>query len=94
MFLKDLENYINSQPNLKKIDPSLEYSEDHEEFFVTKTKETYIFVDEVDADTKVDAVRRDVGFAGVEKKFKAGKMNKSGEVVRPDMWIVVVKLNK
>ena len=72
--------------------------EDDEEmsgsFYITKTKETYVYEDEADADEKVDAVRRDNGFAGVEKKYKAGKMNKAGEVVKPEIWTVVAKLNK
>ena len=85
---------------LKCISKSLEgfTIEDDEEmsggFYVVKTKETYVFEDEADADVKVDAARRDPGFAGVEKKYKAGKMNKAGDVVRPETWTVVVKLNK
>ena len=40
----------------------------------------------------VDNVRCDPQFIGVEKKFKRGKVNKAGDVVKPDTWIVVAKL--
>ena len=33
------------------------------------------------------------GFASAVKAFKAGKMNKAGEVVRPETWQVTIKLN-
>ena len=28
-----------------------------------------------------------------EKKFKKGKVNKAGDVVKPDTWLVVAKLS-
>lgn len=94
MNYKDLVNYIDSLDNLKKIEVTIENSEEMDTFYITKTKETYVFEDEQDADVKVDSVRRDTGFAGVEKKYKAGKMNKAGDVVKPETWTVVAKLNK
>jgi hypothetical protein len=91
----NIKDYIDGLENLKKIEITIEDDEEMSgSFYVTKTKETYVYEDESDADVKVDAVRRDVGFAGVEKKYKRGKMNKAGEVVRPETWTVVVKLNK
>ena len=91
----DLANYIDGLQNLRKIELTIEDDEEMSgKFYVTKTKETYVFEDEHDADVKVDAVRQDLGFAGVEKKYKAGKMNKAGEVIRPETWVVVAKLIK
>ena len=91
----DIKDYIDGLDNLKKIEVTIEDDEEMSgSFYITKTKETYVYEDEADADEKVDAVRRDNGFAGVEKKYKAGKMNKAGEVVKPETWTVVAKLNK
>ena len=91
----NIKDYIDSLENLRKIDFTIEDDEEMSgTFYVVKTKETYVYEDESDADAKVDSVRRDVGFAGVEKKYKAGKMNKAGEVTKPETWVVVAKLNK
>lgn len=91
----DIEAYINDLENLKKIDVTIENDEEmNGSFYITKTKETYVFENEEEADAKVDAARRDLGFAGVDKKYKAGKMNKAGDVTKPETWTVVVKLNK
>ena len=91
----EIENYINNLENLRKIEITIEDDEDMSgSFYITKTKETYVYDNENDADVKVDAARRDLGFAGVEKKYKQGKMNKAVEVTKPETWTVVVKLNK
>ncbi len=91
----EIKDYVDSLENLRKIEFTIEDDEEMSGgFYVVKTKETYVFEDEADADIKVDDARRDPGFAGVEKKYKAGKMNKAGDVVRPETWTVVVKLNK
>ena len=72
----NIKDYIDSLENLRKIEFTIEDDEEMSgNFYVVKTKETYVYEDESDADAKVDAVRRDVGFAGVENKYKAGKMN-------------------
>lgn len=89
----DIINYIDELDNLTKIDISIERDE-CDNLYVVKTKETFTFEEEQQADEKVDSVRKDIGFAGVEKKYKAGKMNKAGEVVRPETWVVVAKLNQ
>lgn len=91
----DIKDYIDGLNNLRKIEITVEDDEEMTgSFYITKTKETYVFEDEVDADEKVDEARRNPGFAGVDKKFKQGKVNKAGEVVKPETWTVVVKLNK
>lgn len=89
----EIEAYIDSLPNLTKIDLTVEVDE-YGRYFVSKTKETYVYGTEDEADAKVDEVRLNPGFAGVDRKFKAGKVNKAGEQVRPDAWTVVTKLNK
>ena len=90
----DIESYVNSLKNLTSIEIKIEEDEEVVGFRVVKTKETYVFEDEGEALAKVDAVRQDVGFVGVDKKFKQGKVNRSGEEIRPDTWVVVAKLNK
>ena len=95
MLSKDLEAYIksDSRAELVKIEPKIEVSEETTDYYVTFTKETYHFYDEESADAKISAARTDVGFAGCDKKFKPGKTNKAGDVTRPDIWQVVIKLN-
>lgn len=95
MRYENIKDYIDGLSNLRKIEVTIEDDEEMSgNFYVTKTKETYVYEDEGAADAKVDAARQDLGFAGVDKKFKAGKMNKAGEVTKPETWTVVVKLNK
>lgn len=95
MRYENIKDYIDGLSNLRKIEVTIEDDEEMSgNFYVTKTKETYVFEDESSADEKVDAARRDLGFAGVDKKYKQGKMNKAGEVTKPETWTVVVKLNK
>ena len=91
----NIKDYIDSLENLRKIELTIEDDEEMSgNFYVVKTKETFVYDNETDADAKVDSVRRDVGFAGVEKTYKAGKMNRAGEVTKPETWVVKVKLNK
>lgn len=81
----EIKDYVDSLENLRKIEFTIEDDEEMSGgFYVVKTKETYVFEDEADADRKVDSVRQDPGFAGVEKKYKAGKMNKAGDTVKPE----------
>lgn len=93
MRIEDIQAYVDARPALIKIEITTELGADVAHFVVTKTKETYSFEDEEDADRMVDEVRRDPLFSGVDKKYKAGKLNKAGDVVRPETWIVVAKLN-
>lgn len=91
MIIEDIKDYVDVKPALTKIEIVTEMDEDG--FFrVTKTKETYTFEDELDANKMVDNVRCDPQFIGVEKKFKRGKVNKAGDVIKADTWIVVAKL--
>ena len=91
----DIKDYVDGLENLKKIEITIEDDEEMSgSFYVVKTKETYVFESESEADEKVDSARRDIGFAGVDKTYKPGKMNKAGEVTKPETWVVKVKLNK
>lgn len=91
----EIKDYVDSLEKLRKIEFTIEDDEEMSGgFYVVKTKETYVFEDEADADRKVDSVRQDPGFAGVDKTYKAGKMNKAGEVTKAETWVVKVKLNK
>ena len=89
MRIEDIKEYVDARPALTKIEVTTELGADVTYFMVTKTKETYVFEDEMDADKMVDEIRRNPNFLGVEKKYKAGKMNKAGDVVKPETWTVV-----
>lgn len=95
MILNEVEKYVEDRERegLTKIEIVLEHAETIAGFDVRKTKETYVFTVEEEADRKVNEVRQYPNFAGVEKKFKQGKMNKAGEVTKEDSWVVVVKLS-
>ena len=92
MVIEDIKNYIEVRPTLTKLEVTAEV-DDTGCFSVSKTKETYSFEDELDANRRVDESRREPQFIGVEKKFKKGKVNKAGDVVKPDVWLVVAKLS-
>ena len=92
MHIEDIKEYVDARPALTKIEVTTELGADVTYFIVTKTKETYVFEDESEADRMVDDVRRNPGFLGVDKKYKAGKMNKAGDVVKPETWTVVAKI--
>ena len=94
MKLEQFYDYATSlqSQGLTKIEMTSEMDEAGH-YYVIKTKETYTFAEEDEADAKINDARQDSGFAAAEKKFKAGKINKSGEITRPDTWTVVIKLN-
>lgn len=96
MEYRDITAYIDNraQKGLVKISVDFEdVDNDGSNLFVIKTKETYHFEEEKDADAFIDIMRQENGFVGITKKFKAGKINKAGEMVRPDLFIVTVTLN-
>ncbi|MDY4728661.1 MAG: hypothetical protein SPC26_00770 [Lactobacillus amylovorus] len=92
MRIEDIKEYVDARPALTKIEVTTELGADVTYFIVTKTKETYVFEDESEADRMVDDVRRNPGFLGVDKKYKAGKMNKAGDVVKSETRTVVAKI--
>ena len=92
MVISQIEKYISDRPELTKLEITTELNSELVSFEVTKTKETYVFEDELSADAKVDELRQTLGFIGVEKKYKAGKVNKQGEVTKPETWVVVAKI--
>lgn len=98
MRLEELQIYVaeREKEGLTKIEVTLELEQETsaDVYWVTKTKETFVYGDEDDADMKIDAARQTPGFAGCDKKFKAGKISKkTGEELTPDTYTVVVKLN-
>lgn len=96
MTVKDLNDYIADlkSKGLTKIDFSVEINpDDIDNDFVTKTKETYTLETESDADELIEAAGQTSTCVGHDKKFKQGKVNKQGEITRPDCYIVVLKHN-
>lgn len=91
MRLEDLSGYVAQLDNLTKFEVKTE-DDTVGHLVVTETKETYIYEDEQDADNKINDARQNPLFASATKKFKQGKINKSGEIVRPETWTVVIKL--
>ena len=92
MRIEDIKEYVDARPALTKMEVVAELGTDVDYFLVTKTKETYVFEDESEADRMVDELRLNPNFLGVDKKYKAGKMNKSGDLVKPETRTVVGKL--
>ena len=91
MRLEDLSSYVAQLDNLTKFEVKTE-DDTMGHLVVTETKETYVYEDEQDADNKINDARQNPLFASATKKFKQGKINKSGEIVRPETWTVVIKL--
>lgn len=91
MRLEDLSGYVAQLDNLTKFEVKTE-DDTVGHLIVTETKETYVYEDEQDADNKINDARQNPLFASATKKFKQGKINKSGEIVRPETWTVVIKL--
>ena len=91
MRLEDLSGYVAQLDNLTKFEVKTE-DDTMGHLIVTETKETYVYEDEQDADNKINDARQNPLFASATKKFKQGKINKSGEIVRPETWTVVIKL--
>ena len=91
MLLSELDNYIKGKEELIKGECKFEMG-DNGEFYVTFTKEVYNFYDEVSADSKVNEVKDDHGFKGVDKSFKEGKTKRDGTEI-PDIYTVTAKLN-
>ncbi len=91
MRLEDLSSYVAQLDNLTKFEVKTE-DDTVGHLVVTETKETYVYEDEQDADNKINDARQNPLFASATKKFKQGKINKSGEIVRPETWTVVIKL--
>lgn len=89
MYIDQVKDYMDERPNLTKIEITTEMVPDVNVFVVTKTKETYIFEDEQSADEKVDEVRKNPNFESAKKTYKAGKLNKAGEVIKPETWTVI-----
>ena len=92
MLLTIINDYVAGKQNLTKIEVVSEVDEYNTGFYVTKTKETYVFGSEDEADAKINEVRQEPTFVGAEKKFKAGKMNRAGEITQAETWTVIVKL--
>lgn len=92
MLLTDLEDYVENLNELTKIEPKIELGEDGS-FYVIQTKETYVFYEEIEADAKINEARQKPGYEASTKKFKQGKINKNGEITKPDTYTVVIKLN-
>ena len=93
MYFTDLAEYVGGLDSfLDKIEVKSAMNEAGK-LMVIETKETYIYDDEDDADKKINEARQDAGFLEAKKKFKQGKVNKNGEITRPDTWTVVIKLS-
>lgn len=93
MYFTDLAEYVGGLESfLDKFEVKSAMNEAGK-LMVIETKETYIYDDEDDADKKINEARQDAGFLEAKKKFKQGKVNKNGEITRPDTWTVVIKLS-
>lgn len=97
MILSQLENYIQEKntEGLTNIQVTLELDVENTTniYYVTKTKETYVYGTEEEADAKINDARQLNGFASAKKKFKPGKISKkTGEELTPDTHTVIIEL--
>ena len=93
MNLQTFYEYVQEQKEngLIKFDATTEIDE-YGNFNVVKSKCTYSVETETEADALINDFRKQDEFVGCDKKYKQGKMNKAGEVVRPDQYLVVIKV--
>ena len=91
MRLEDLPGYVAELSNLTKFEVKTE-DDTVGHLVVTETKETFVFDDEGDADEKIKEATANPQCLAHTKKYKQGKVNKAGEIVRPETWTVVIKL--
>lgn len=94
MKFTDLNTYANQimDRGLIELIPDIKFSLDFNDWFVVQTKETYSLATEDEANDLINEIRQQIGFKACDKKFKAGKVNKEGEEIRPDAWIVKATL--
>ena len=91
MRLEDLPGYVVELSNLTKFEVKTE-DDTVGHLVVTETKETFVFDDEDEADEKINSAISNPLCLAHTKKYKQGKINKSGEIVKPETWTVVIKL--
>jgi hypothetical protein len=92
MLLTNINDYVAGKQNLTKIEVVSEVDEYSTGFYVIKTKETYVFGSEDEADAKINEARQSSSFESAKKTYKAGKMNRAGEIVKPETYTVVIVL--
>ena len=91
MRLEDLSGYVAELDNLVKFEVKTE-DDEMGHLVITETKETFIYDNEEDADNKIsDSIANPLCLSHT-KKYKAGKISKSGEIKTPETWTVVIKL--
>lgn len=93
MKLSSFEQYVESLGDeLNKIEPSFDKDVTGDgSYFLTKSKETYLYETESEADEKINDARQANGFESAKKTFKAGKISKkTGDILVPDYWKVVI----
>ena len=93
MTIQDIPSRVEElkEEGLIKCEPKAELDETGR-FYITAIKDTYAVETEAEADALINNARQDENFAGCDRKFKPGKMNKAGEITRPDTWTVVIKM--
>lgn len=92
MLLTNINDYVAGKQNLTKIEVVSEVDEYSTGFYVIKTKETYVFGSEDEADAKINEARQSSSFESAKKTYKAGKINRAGEIVKPETYVVVIVL--
>lgn len=90
MLLRSINDYIENKTNLTKIEVVSEVDEYNTGFYITKTKETYVYATEDEADAKINEARQSSSFESAKKTYKQGKINRAGEIVKPETFSVVV----
>lgn len=93
MELSELDNYMADRRNEGLTKLSADIVANGDEKFVVKLKEVYEIDNEGDADKLIEGATHNETCVGHDKKFKQGKVNKQGEEIRPDVFVVTLKYN-
>ncbi len=93
MTIQDIPSIVEElkEEGLTKCEPKAE-SDEKGVFYITAIKYTYVVYSDAEADALINSARQDEHFEGCSKKYKEGKMNKAGELVRPETYTVVIKM--
>ena len=73
MLLTNINDYVAGKQNLTKIEVVSEVDEYSTGFYVIKTKETYVFGSEDEADAKINEARQSSSFESAKKTYKIDK---------------------
>lgn len=93
MRLENFGSYVTEKVanGLTEITNTITIDPDTNDRFITKTKEVYLVTTKEEGDALIEDAVQKPTCVGHAITFKEGKTNKQGDVVRPDLWKVVLQ---